>query len=197
MDKPHLDKILNFMVGADKLKEVKRSGWLISKIKNPEHVGDHSYSTALLSYLLAKRMGLDADKCMIMALLHDINEAITGDIATRYDKRKQAVQSREKSLMERRNELKMLLPLSASDRKMFKSFMGALYLAKTKEARLVKQVDKLDYVIQLINYSKFMKSDERVNELFLTAESMMDIPEVVYLYNKVKRTIYRQRGMKL
>jgi 5'-deoxynucleotidase YfbR-like HD superfamily hydrolase len=33
-----LDGILRFMLRADKLKEIERTGWLISKVKDPEHM---------------------------------------------------------------------------------------------------------------------------------------------------------------
>ncbi len=193
--KEELDRILNFMVEADRLKEVKRSGWLISNVKNPEHVGDHSYSIALLSYILAKRMNLDANRCMMMALLHDINEVITGDIATRHNKKNQKMQDREKKMAERRNELKMISFLGDTDKRNIRKFLDELYSEKTAEAKLVKQCDKLDYVIQLINYSKHMKSDERVDEFFLTADPKIDIQEVRYLFNKVKTRIYVERKM--
>jgi len=42
-----LDGILRFMLRADKLKEIERTGWLISKVKNPEHDGDHSCSAVI------------------------------------------------------------------------------------------------------------------------------------------------------
>ncbi len=108
-----LDGILRFMLRADKLKEIERTGWLISKVKNPEHDGDHSYSTAVLSYLLAKRMGLSAERCAVMGLFHDINEVITGDIATRYDKSLQKVSPEAKKRLKKRDELKLAsIPLN-------------------------------------------------------------------------------------
>ncbi|MGC9099522.1 MAG: HD domain-containing protein, partial [Candidatus Micrarchaeia archaeon] len=95
-----LDSILKFMLKVDKLKEIKRTGWVISKVKDPEHVADHSFSTAAVSYLLAKKMGLDAEKCAIMGLFHDINEVLTGDIATRADERMQKLTNKVKKRLE-------------------------------------------------------------------------------------------------
>ncbi len=57
-----LDRLLNFMVEADKLKRVDRTGWVELGIRDPESVADHSYSVAILSYLIAKRRGLDEEK---------------------------------------------------------------------------------------------------------------------------------------
>ncbi len=190
-----LDSILRFMLRANELKEVERSGWLISKIKNPEHDGDHSYSTAVLSYLIAKKMGLDAEKCAVMGLFHDINEAITGDIATRYDKSLQAVPPTTKKKIERKNELRLASILRGNQKAALSAILDEYYMQLTDEAKLVKQVDKLDYIVQLTLYSTKIKSNESVEEFFKTAGSRIDIPEVLYIYEKVKRDIYKKRGM--
>ncbi len=192
-----LDSILRFMLRADKLKEVDRTGWLISKVDNPEHDGDHSYSTAVLSYLVAKRIGLNAERCAVMGLFHDINEVITGDIATRYDKSLQKVAPEAKRRMERANELKLASILIGSEGVELREILDEYYIQRTEEAKLVKQVDKLDYIVQIALYSKRIKSDERVEEFFKTAASSINIKEVRYIYEKVKRRVYRERGMEL
>lgn len=66
MDAKKLDKILDFMVEVDKLKRVKRTGWVNSGIKDPESVADHSFSMAILAYMIAKTRKLDAEKAMII-----------------------------------------------------------------------------------------------------------------------------------
>lgn len=69
------------------LKRVKRSGWWIAGVENPESVADHSFRTAVIAYLLAHLEGADAEKATLMALFHDIGEARTNDlhrIARRY-----------------------------------------------------------------------------------------------------------------
>lgn len=185
-----LDRILGFMTEANKLKAVKRTGWVISGIRNPEHVGDHSYGTALLAYIFAKRAGLDADKCAAMGVIHDINEVITGDIATRLDKRKQKIPDAEKKKLQRKNELKVLSCLGVSDRECFGKLLDELYECKSKEARLVKQVDKLEWVIQLTAYSKHMRKDS-INEFIINAEQKIDMPELLYILNKVRRQVNR------
>ncbi len=192
-----LDGILRFMLRADKLKEIERTGWLISKVENPEHDGDHSYSTAVLSYLIAKKIGLNAEKCAVMGLFHDINEVITGDIATRYDKSLQTVAPEAKKKLERTNELKLVSILMDKEGIELREILDEYYMQRTEEAKLVKQVDKLDYIVQIVLYSKRMESDERVEEFFKTADSRIDIPEVRYIFEKIKKKVYRERGMRL
>lgn len=192
-----LDSVLQFMLNADRLKEVDRAGWLIAKVKNPEHDGDHSYGTAVLSYLIAKRMGLDAERCAVMGLFHDINEAITGDIATRYDKSLMAVPPEIKRKMERRNELRLAAILTGGGKTALREVLDEYHAQRTAEAKLVKQVDKLDYIVQMMLYGKKIKSDKTVEEFFDTAGSRIDIKEVRYIYEKVKSKVFKERGMKI
>jgi hypothetical protein len=46
-------------------------------------------------------------------------------------------------------------------------------------------------------YHKRIKSDERVEEFFKTAGSRIDIPEVRYIFEKIKKKVYNERGMRL
>ncbi|EET90570.1 MAG: HD domain-containing protein [Candidatus Micrarchaeales archaeon] len=191
-----LGGILQFMLRADRLKDVDRAGWIIAKVKNPEHDGDHSYGTAVLSYLIAKKMRLDAERCAVMGLFHDINEAITGDIATRYDKSLMAVLPEIKRKRERRNELKLASILTGGGKTALREILDEYHAQRTAEAKLVKQVDKLDYIIQMVLYSKRIKSDETVKEFFKTAGRVINLPEVRYIYEKVQRRVYMERGMR-
>lgn len=191
-----LGKIMDFMLFADRLKEVDRTGWSISEVNGHEDVGDHSYSTAVLSYLFGLRLGLDAERCALMGLFHDINEILTGDIATRADKRMQSVEPRLKKRMERSNELKLISRLPKKEMNAVGSLLKELYGKETAEAKLVKQVDKLDYVLQLLPYNERIRSDERVREFFDTAGTAITIPEVRDIYERVKAELYKKRGIK-
>ena len=62
------------------LKRVKRSGWWIAGVENPESVAEHSFRTAAIAYLLAKLEGADAGRVTLMALFHDMGEARTNDL---------------------------------------------------------------------------------------------------------------------
>ena len=63
------------------LKNVPRQGWKEKlEIINPESVAEHSYSTAVISMILSDLEGLNTEKIIKMALLHDLAESIIGDI---------------------------------------------------------------------------------------------------------------------
>ncbi len=61
------------------LKRVKRSGWWIAGVENPESVAEHSFRTAVIAYILAELEGTDPEKVASMALFHDMAEARTND----------------------------------------------------------------------------------------------------------------------
>jgi putative hydrolases of HD superfamily len=188
-----LDKLLGFMLTANNLKGTKRTGWVQGRVKNPEHVGDHSFTTALLSYLLAGKLGLDADRCMLMGLIHDLPEAIMGDIASKEDEADQVMSNAAKKKLENNSMLEILSVLDAETRNHLRGLWTELEENKSDEARLVKQVDKLDYVLLLAAYSKYL-DDKAVDGFFATAGKAIDIPEIRYLFDKMKREVYSTRS---
>lgn len=76
--------LINFLKEIGKLKKVKRTGWVLRGIKNPESVAEHTYRTTIMAMVLADRfkdkLKLDKDKLIQIALIHDIAEARVGDI---------------------------------------------------------------------------------------------------------------------
>ena len=189
-----LNRILDFMVEVDRLKEIKREGWVLGAVGNPEHVGDHSFSTALLSYLMAEKGGLDSFKCMKMALIHDINEAVAGDIAKRAREEDQVVSNTEKKRIEEKNMSQILSILDPETRAEFRALWNELEDRTTPEAQLVKQCDQFDYVRMLVKYSKRL-SGKRVDEFFETGGKSIDLPEIRYMYNRIDEEVRGQKRL--
>ena len=84
-----LKKILKVFLTLQWAKELPRQGFIAMGFKRNEadSVAAHSFSTALLSYFLAKQLqkeglNLDAEKVLKMGLVHDIGETIVGDVGT-------------------------------------------------------------------------------------------------------------------
>ncbi len=71
---------LNFFAEAGLLKRIKRSGWWVAGIKDPESVAEHSFRTAVIGYYLAHMEGVNPYKVMVMALFNDIHEARINDL---------------------------------------------------------------------------------------------------------------------
>ena len=89
-------RLLNFVSEIGKLKDITRTGWELYSVNNPESVADHSFRLAVLSMLYAEKLKLDTEKCIKLALIHDMCEVYTKDIATRAKESDQTVNNKEK-----------------------------------------------------------------------------------------------------
>lgn len=78
----YVEEVLYLAKILDKLKRIKRTGWLKSKIHYAESVSEHLHHTILMTILLKKYIDIDIDweRVYILAAMHDIAEAYTGDI---------------------------------------------------------------------------------------------------------------------
>src|SRR5947209_16892644 len=82
-----MSNIAKYLYEIGHLKRVKRSGWWMAGIVDPESVAEHSYRTAVLGYVLASLEGADPMKTATICLFHDTGEARIGDlhrVAKRY-----------------------------------------------------------------------------------------------------------------
>ncbi|MDP2973712.1 MAG: HD domain-containing protein, partial [Candidatus Diapherotrites archaeon] len=112
-----LGNIINFFQTAGKLKEVKRQGWLVKGVKDSESVADHSFMLALMAMLFAEEEKLDANKAMRMALVHDLPEALCGDIASRAKEEQQQCSNKEKHEREEKALKEILLNMDSKTKK--------------------------------------------------------------------------------
>jgi putative hydrolases of HD superfamily len=72
------------------LKRSPRTGWFRIGVDRPESVADHSFAVGLLAWREARARGLDAEKALLMGLLHDFHEARLGDIPSPVKRRLEA-----------------------------------------------------------------------------------------------------------
>jgi len=77
--------LVDFFNEVGKLKEMPRRGWVLRNVKNPESIAGHTFRTAIIAWLLGEqRRGLNIEKVIKMALIHDLCEIYAGD-TTPYD----------------------------------------------------------------------------------------------------------------
>ncbi len=75
--------MLDLILQSLALKDEQRNGWLLRRVSRPESVADHCWGTALLCLLFAEKAGVNACRAVSMAIVHDLAEAVTGDVPTR------------------------------------------------------------------------------------------------------------------
>lgn len=71
--------ITNLIYEAAVVKRMLRTGWQILG-DNQEGVGEHTFMTSVISYFLARELGANMEKVLVMAVFHDFHEARTGDL---------------------------------------------------------------------------------------------------------------------
>ena len=74
-------RAINFLHITQALKTTPRTGWVNHGVDRPESIADHMYRMSLMAMVAAKSMPeLDQNRCVKLALIHDLAEAIVGDI---------------------------------------------------------------------------------------------------------------------
>ena len=157
--------LVAFFSQSGRLKSEKRRGWLLKLgLAHPESVADHSYRTTLMALVLSDSRGLDTAKAVRLALLHDLPEALVGDAMPeeRSGASKAAVETKAMEEL-----LKGLPPnVSSLYRDAWLEFLGG----KTEEARLVRQLDKLEMAMQAWEYAKGLRDRSLAREFSATAK---------------------------
>jgi 5'-deoxynucleotidase YfbR-like HD superfamily hydrolase len=137
-----LEGVLAFLRVAERLKTVTRSGW--TSAGQAESVAEHTWRLCLMAMLLYGRApGVDIARLLKMCLIHDLGEAIGGDIPA--PRQEQGV---SKARQERADLLDLTAPLPAALRQEIVELWDEYEAAATPEARLAKGLDKLETILQ-------------------------------------------------
>lgn len=142
MPRDELDGILAFLRGAERLKTVTRSGW--TSAGDQESVAEHTWRLCLMAMLVCGRAeGVDPARLLKMCLIHDLGEAIGGDVPA-------PAQSAAggKAHQERADLLQLVEPLPAALRQEIVALWDEYEAAASPEARLAKGLDKLETILQ-------------------------------------------------
>ncbi|TVQ38836.1 MAG: HD family hydrolase [Spirochaetaceae bacterium] len=179
------------------LKDQRRVGWLIRGIGEPESVSDHSWGTALLCLLYASQAGVDRDHAVAMALVHDIAEAVTGDVAARVDERDRSVSLQQKQANERAAIEQLFPAVSESTVPAVVRALWDEYEDSTTPAALfVRDMNLIDMCLQALRYQRGRRYDpragypstggfRRLDEFFATAESRISTAVGQELYQQI------------
>ncbi len=145
-------EIIDFGKSVGILKRTSRKGWISwVGVKDPESVADHTMRSAVIVMCLSDLRGLDTDKLLRMALLHDVHEAIIGD----YDySDKKKMGETEVNKIEKEAIRKLFAALPEPIREEYIKLADEYCLQQTREAKFVRQIDKIEMVMQALEYEK-------------------------------------------
>jgi putative hydrolase of HD superfamily len=148
MNETRLAGILDFLRAAERLKTTTRSAW--TSAGRSESVAEHTWRLCLMAMVLAPDFpGIDLAKLMKICVIHDLGEAIGGDVPAPEQARRAATGGWPgKAADERRDLLKLLAPLPDELRAEISALWDEYEAATSPEARLAKALDKLETILQ-------------------------------------------------
>ncbi len=170
----------NFFALISRMKYITRWGLMRNTIA--ENISEHSLETAFIAHLLAiyrnVRFGgnIDAERCALLAMYHDVTEIITGDLPTPVKYYNPEIRS-EYDKVEKMAEKKMLSCLPDDLREYYRP----LFSPSENEAELwtlVKAADKLSALIKCTE-ERQMGNQDFIEAEKATLESIqkMKLPE--------------------
>ncbi|MFL6195519.1 MAG: HD family hydrolase [Thermoanaerobaculia bacterium] len=131
------------------LDRIPRSGYVLRGVPEPESVTEHTWHVLFLVWTLGARTdGIDVNRAMEIALVHDLAELRIGDLprTSSHYFPEGAKRTAEAAAMS-----DILAPLPERARRLFEEYQQGA----TLEARLVKACDKLQLMIKVAVYEKW------------------------------------------
>ena len=172
------------------LKSIPRTGWLQAGMQaiDVESIAGHSFGMSLLILYLRPAIlsnGINVERCLNMAMIHDIAEAIVGDLTPQ-----DGVLLQDKHVAEANAFDQIVKDVQAG--KYFKELWEEFEIANSAEARLVKRIDKLDMLIQAFLYEK--KFSIRLDSFWENMDQLFKDSESESIYNYILSNRFELKG---
>lgn len=162
----------------ERLKTTKREGWRRFGIEG-ESISDHMYRMSVMTMLAPPELAskINIPHCTKMALIHDMAESLVGDI-TPVDKdiTKTEKARREAAVMDYiTTSLLGNVPGAALSAKQIMEVFQEYEDNVTLEAQFVHDIDKMELLLQMVEYERSNKVD--LSE-FERVASRVQLPEI-------------------
>ncbi|XP_077018925.1 5'-deoxynucleotidase HDDC2 isoform X1 [Tamandua tetradactyla] len=172
--------LLQFLRLVGQLKRVPRTGWVYRNVEKPESVSDHMYRMAVMA-LVTRDNGLNKDRCVRLALVHDMAECIVGDIAPADNIPKEEKHRREEKAMK---QLTQLLPEDL--KKELCELWEEYETQSSPEARFVKQLDQCEMILQASEYEDLENKPGRLQDFYDSTAGKFSHPEILQLVSELE-----------
>jgi putative hydrolase of HD superfamily len=162
-DEDHpLKGIATFLFEMGHLKNLSRAGWLLLGIAQPETVAEHSFRVGVVGIALAAMEGADVGRTAALCLVHDAHETRIGDVpsvgrAYVTTAAPEAVSVHQTSAM----------PDAVA--KALQDIVAEYEATETLESRLAHDADKIETLLQAIEYQAQGHDTEPWKETSLSA----------------------------
>lgn len=142
MDATRLAGLLAFLQEAERLKDTLRSG--TTRQNRPESTAEHSWRLCLMVLLFERELtGIDMLRLLKLCVIHDLGEAISGDVPAPFQ-----TPDDDREARERRDFVDLCRPLPDDLKAELLGLFDEYNAAETPEAKLAKGFDKLETILQ-------------------------------------------------
>ena len=169
-----------FFAIISRMKYINRWGLMRNTIS--ENISEHSLETAFISHLLAvlrnTRHGgnVDAERCALLAMYHDVAEIITGDLPTPVKYYSKEIKNAY-AIVEENAEKQLLSYLPDDIRDVYSDIIG--HKEKDEELwKLIKAADKISALIKCTEELQMGNKDfEKAYTSTLSSIKALNVPE--------------------
>jgi 5'-deoxynucleotidase len=172
----------SFFAFLSRMRHIYR--WSLMRNVTSENIQEHSLQVAMIAHGLAViknkyfNGGVNAEKVALLAIYHDSNETITGDLPTPIKYFNPGIQSAYKDL-ENISKEKLLTLLPAGLREEYRNLL--FYDEQSEEGRIIKAADRLCAYVKCMEELKAGNGEfQKAQQATLKKIRKMDLPEVNY-----------------
>lgn len=168
---------------AGVLKEVARTGWVLKGIEEAESVADHTWRMGLLIMLLAPK-NLNKKKLLEMNTIHDLGEIGVGDI--KWETGTKVISSPK---TKHKDEMKVMKNIFAGieNGKKYINLLEEFGEQKTPEAKFLKQIDKLEMILQALEYEQKGYQAKLMDEFWENAEKYLEGQSLEPIFRELQK----------
>jgi putative hydrolase of HD superfamily len=163
----------------ERLKTTKREGWRRFGIDRGESIADHMYRMAMITMFAPEPLAskLNIHRCTKMALIHDMAEALVGDITPVDGVPKAEKSRREATTMDYFVNGLLGKVNGGLTGKEIKEIWQEYEDSETLESQFVHDVDKIELILQMFEYERSKQGKLDLGE-FSWVATRIKMPEV-------------------
>ncbi len=209
-----MKNFLKFLTESARLKKMPRTGFVWLGIKQPETIGQHIFRVALMNWLLGRQTEpkMNLKEIIKISLVHDLCEVYAGDMTPYWGllpkdphKRKAMLQrwlrlpreikekrQQEKFKKEKKSLEKLVSRLPGPMKKELISYWLKYEKAGLNEGKFVKQADKIETLLQALEYWGSRPSSPVVG-WWEEVGDLVDQPVLKNFLRQIEDTFYRKK----
>lgn len=195
------EMIIELIRRGESLKSIARSGWALAGVESEriESVAEHSYGSILSAIIIAQQLisdetEINLEKVVLMAVLHDLPESITGDIARTEAFVKDKKLVRAKELAEKHAIKSIFEPMGSSFENLL-HIWNEFNLGESIEARVVKGADIIDMLIHARSLEESGTSPQSLHQFFITSRPLIESVSIG-IVTEIFNTLYSEHQQK-